>query len=53
MTTAPQRTRSGNLPEWRHLLLTLGLIVGSVSAIVLSAVYAWGELQRIASAFGF
>jgi hypothetical protein len=53
MTAAPNRNRSGDLPAWRHLLLTLGLIAGSAAAIVFFAVYAWGEIQRVASAFGF
>lgn len=53
MTAAPNRTRSGDLPAWRHLLLTFGLIAGSGAAIVFFGFYAWGEIQRVAEAFGF
>lgn len=53
MTTAPHRTRSGDGPAWHHLLLTFGLIAGSGASIVFFAVYAWGEIQRVAEAFGF
>ena len=53
MTTAPHRIRSGSTPAWRQALLTIGLLAASIAAVAFTATYAWGEIQRVAGAFGF